>query len=199
MHKTKKPAAAMFLAAAGKLLLAAALLAMFLLFAGCGCSNDVNTGPGNSGQSNADPTTPGPEVSDEAPVDPTLPPVFVPAEIPEGFSLPPDIPEDELVAIGSGEKHFILKVTPMENFTTYYLVSATKESVADALVEAELIDGADTEDGWVVTTVTGITAEPELDGTCWVFYINEDATSNISGAIVDPACVYSLVIQSVTP
>ena len=80
-----------------------------------------------------------------------------------------DTDAEAVTEIGGGKTSFSLEVTNGEN-AQKFLVKTDKTTVGDALFEVGLIAGNETDDGFFITTVNGITANYDAEGTYWVFY-----------------------------
>lgn len=73
--------------------------------------------------------------------------------------------------VGEGKTEFSLSVTDANGKTESFNVKTDKETVCDALLDVGLIDG-DAGDSFYVKKVNGITADYDVDGTYWAFYID---------------------------
>ena len=99
----------------------------------------------------------------------------------------------EDMTVGQGSKTFICKVVNDEQTFTF-TVNTDAETVGDAMLENGLITGEEGQYGLYIKTVNGITADYDIDGYYWAFYINgEYATTGIDGAIIEEGAEYSLV------
>ncbi len=74
--------------------------------------------------------------------------------------------------IGEGEKSFSFTVTDIDGNSTEFLVLTDEATVGEALLEAKLIEGEEGQYGLYVKKVNGITADYDVDGTYWAFYID---------------------------
>lgn len=78
--------------------------------------------------------------------------------------------EKEVITdMGKGANSFLLEVVNAEN-TAKFNVKTDKTTVGEALFELNFISGNETDDGFFITTVNGITANYDAEGTYWVFY-----------------------------
>ena len=77
------------------------------------------------------------------------------------------------MSFGEGATTFTVDVVVAEQ-SVRFAVSTDKETVGAALLEHGLIDGEMGAYGLYVKKVNGITAEYEVDGTYWAFYIGDD-------------------------
>ena len=81
------------------------------------------------------------------------------------------------------------------NETSFDLTS-DKETVGDALKEAGLIEGTESDYGLYVTKVNGIEALYEVDGTYWAFYINgEYAATGVDATDLEDGATYSFKVE----
>ena len=79
---------------------------------------------------------------------------------------------------------------------TNFVVSTDKETVGDALLELNLIEGDDREYGLYVKTVNGITADYDTDGTYWAFYVNgEYASTGVDSTPVNEGDTYEFKVE----
>lgn len=74
--------------------------------------------------------------------------------------------------LGEGAKKFDFTIVDKEGNETQYEIHTDAETVGEALLALELIDGEDGDYGLYVKTVIGITADYDVDGTYWAFYEN---------------------------
>ena len=79
---------------------------------------------------------------------------------------------------------------------TNFVVNTDKETVGDALLELNLIEGDDSEYGLYVKTVNGITADYDTDGTYWAFYVNgEYASTGVDSTPVNEGDTYEFKVE----
>ena len=82
---------------------------------------------------------------------------------------------------------------------TFIVVDADgndKETVGDALLELNLIEGDDSEYGLYVKTVNGITADYDTDQTYWAFYVNgEYASTGVDSTPVNEGDTYEFKVE----
>lgn len=74
--------------------------------------------------------------------------------------------------VGQGATEFAFSVTDKDGNVTEFTVCTDKTIVGEALQEAGLIEGEDSEYGLFVKKVNGITADYNTDGTYWAFYVD---------------------------
>ena len=93
---------------------------------------------------------------------------------------------------GKGEKTIYVEVKAEEKTVTF-TVNTDKETVGDALIEHNLIDGEDGDYGLYIKVVNGITADYDVDKSYWAFYIDgEYATSGVDTTDIDENVTYRL-------
>ena len=79
---------------------------------------------------------------------------------------------------------------------TNFVVSTDKETVGDALLELNLIEGEEGDYGLYVKTVNGITADYDTDGTYWAFYVNgEYASTGVDSTPVNEGDTYEFKVE----
>ena len=72
---------------------------------------------------------------------------------------------------GNGTKRIVVEVKAEEQSVTF-TVKTDKDTVGAALLEHDLIAGEESQYGLYVKTVNGMTADYDVDGSYWAFYIN---------------------------
>lgn len=104
--------------------------------------------------------------------------------------------ETESNVLGEGETEFTCIVVDGDGNETSFEIHTDKETVGDALLELELIEGEDGEYGLYVKTVNGITADYDADGTYWAFYINDEyAQTGVDSTPVTDGDTYSFKVE----
>ena len=78
----------------------------------------------------------------------------------------------ELTTIGKGEKSFDFTVIDIDGNSTEFKVFTDKTTVGEALLELKLIEGEEGQYGLYVKKVNGVTADYDVDGTYWAFYVD---------------------------
>ena len=73
---------------------------------------------------------------------------------------------------GEGATVFYFNVVDKDGNKTAFEIHTDKTIVGDALLELGLIEGDMGDYGLYVKKVNGITADYEVDGTYWAFYVN---------------------------
>lgn len=96
---------------------------------------------------------------------------------------------------GQGETAFVLVVSYL-NETAVVTVNTDAETVGAALAELNIVAGEESEWGLYVKTVNGITADYNVDGTYWAFYIDgEYAMTGLDATEINPDSIYLLVVE----
>ena len=95
-------------------------------------------------------------------------------------------------AVGQGATTFTFSVVDLEGKTTTFQVSTDKTTVGEALLDAGLIAGDDSEYGLYVKTVNGVTVDYDKDGKYWAFYVNgEYAQTGVDSTNIEANATYS--------
>ena len=98
--------------------------------------------------------------------------------------------------LGEGSKEFALTVTDKDGNETQFEIHTDKETVGEALMVINLIDGEEGEYGLFVKTVNGITADYDADGVYWAFYVNgEYAASGVDVTQITEGDSYALKVE----
>ena len=79
-----------------------------------------------------------------------------------------------LTVKGEGATTFYFNVVDKDGGETKFEIHTDKTIVGDALIELGLIEGEAGPYGLYVKKVNGITADYDVDGTYWAFYIGND-------------------------
>lgn len=102
-------------------------------------------------------------------------------------------PASDVNVLGEGATVFDLKVTDADGSSTAYEIHTDKDTVGAALLELGLIAGEDSEYGLYIKKVNGITADFDVDGTYWAFYVNgEYAMSGADTTAIEAGATYEL-------
>lgn len=92
--------------------------------------------------------------------------------------------------------NFTVEVTDKDGNTETFAYTTDKATVGEALLAEGLIQGEDSQYGLYITEVNGITANYNVDGTFWAFYINgELAATGVDGAEVEEGAVYGFRVE----
>ena len=101
--------------------------------------------------------------------------------------------QNEPEKIGEGETEFTFKVVFDDGTEKEYLVATDKKTVGEALTDVDLIRGEESSYGLYVTTVAGVTADYDKDGSYWAFYIDgEYAQTGVDGTEIKAGSVYMM-------
>mgnify|MGYP001037459038 FL=1 len=108
-----------------------------------------------------------------------------------------NVDSDKITTVlGEGDTIFSFTVVDKEEEETIFEIHTEKETVGEALLELELIDGDDSEYGLYVKTVNGITADYDKDGIYWAFYINDEyADTGVDSTKIIEGDQYSFRMQ----
>ena len=102
------------------------------------------------------------------------------------------VSKTEVKSIGEGDTQFDFTVIDKDGAETKFKVSTDKTTVGEALIDAKLIAGEDSEYGLYVKTVNGITLDYDADGMYWAFYVNgEYAMSGVDTTEINPGESYT--------
>lgn len=115
---------------------------------------------------------------------------FIRKELPEIWQDATYVKDTEL---GEGSKTLTVKVEVEENSVTF-TIHTDAETVGDALLDLGLIEGEESQYGLYIKQVNGMTADYDVDGTYWAFYINgEYAMTGVDTTPIAEGEIYSLV------
>ena len=104
--------------------------------------------------------------------------------------------QPEVTVLGEGQTVFMLTVVDMEGSETHFEIHTDKETVGDALLELELIDGEVSQYGLYVKVVNGITADYDVNKTYWAFYIDgEYGFTGVDVTKVEAGAAYALKVE----
>ena len=94
--------------------------------------------------------------------------------------------------LGEGSKTLKVEVKVGDS-TILFTVHTDADTVGAALVEHGLLEGDEGEYGLYVKKVNGMTADYDIDGTYWAFYINgEYAMTGVDQTSIDESAAYML-------
>ena len=97
---------------------------------------------------------------------------------------------------GEGATVFYFNVVDGEGNTQKFEIHTDKTVVGEALLELELIAGDQGAYGLYVKTVNGITADYDVDGTYWAFYIgNEYGMTGVDLTEITPGATYAFKVS----
>ena len=83
-------------------------------------------------------------------------------------------PAGQTTVLGEGSKTMDFTVVDKEGITHLYTIHTDTETVGQALMELELIDGEEGPYGLYIKSVLGQVLDYETDGMYWGFYVNGD-------------------------
>lgn len=103
---------------------------------------------------------------------------------------------EDVTVLGEGSTVFTLMVTDQDGNETAFEIHTDKTTVGEALLDLDLIAGDESEYGLYVKTVNGITADYDVDGTYWAFYINgEYASTGVDAIDIEEGGSYALKVE----
>lgn len=104
--------------------------------------------------------------------------------------------QSETNVLGNGKTEFTFTVVDKDGNETQFEIHTDKETVAEALLEHNLIQGDEEAYGLYVKTVNGITADYDVDKTYWAFYINgEYAQTGVDSTKITAGDNYSFKVE----
>lgn len=110
-----------------------------------------------------------------------------------------DVGTDKVTVLGEGDTIFsflVVEKEGKETKETLFEIHTDKETVGEALLELELIDGKKSEYGLYVKTVNDITIDYDKDGMYWAFYINDEyAQTGVDSTVITEGDQYSFKME----
>ena len=104
--------------------------------------------------------------------------------------------EAQEIVLGDGSVKFTFIVVDADGNETDFVINTDKETVGDALLEQNLIEGEEGDYGLYVKTVNGITADYDTDHTYWAFYVNgEYASTGVDSTPVNEGDTYEFKVE----
>ncbi len=101
------------------------------------------------------------------------------------------VSETQSNVLGEGATKFTFTITDAEGKETSYQINTDKKTVAEALVELDLIAGEESEYGLYVKTVNGITLS-DKDRMFWALYMNgKQLQTGVSSTKITAGATYS--------
>ena len=98
--------------------------------------------------------------------------------------------------LGEGNTEFTFTVIDKDGNETVFTVKTDETTVGKALLDVNLIAGDESEYGLYVKTVNGITADYDVDGTYWAFYINgEYAMTGVDSTDITAGSTYTFKVE----
>lgn len=102
----------------------------------------------------------------------------------------------DITILGEGATQFTFLVVDADGNETAFEIHTDKEIVGEALLELGLIAGEDGDYGLYVKEVNGITADYNVDGTYWAFYVNgEYAVSGVDTTTIEADASYAFKVE----
>ena len=94
--------------------------------------------------------------------------------------------------VGEGNTSFEVTVVFVDGSSKTYTVKTDKTTVGEALLDAGLIAGEDSQYGLYVKTVDGVTHDYNADGKYWAFYVDgQYAMSGVDTTNIEAGKSYS--------
>ncbi len=157
------------------------MLSVALMLSAVGCNSGTEKKPSSSTMSEQDESSSSADANKDSSAD-------APEKEPES-------PADG-GAVGEGSTQFDFTVTDQDGVETQFEVHTDKTIVGEALQELGLIDGDESEYGLFVKTVNGITADYDVDGVYWAFYINgEYAQEGVDSTEIKEGDSYAFKVE----
>ncbi len=104
--------------------------------------------------------------------------------------------KSDVTVKGEGKTKFNFAVTDKNGSVTNYEIRTDKTIVGEALQELGLIEGDEGDFGLYVKKVNGITADFDIDGTYWAFYVNGAyATSGVDTTEIKDGESYAFKVE----
>ena len=104
--------------------------------------------------------------------------------------------EAQEIVLGDGSVKITVIVVDADGNETNFVVNTDKETVGDALLEQNLIEGEEGDYGLYVKIVNGITADYDTDQTYWAFYVNgEYASTGVGSTPVNEGDTYEFKVE----
>ena len=98
--------------------------------------------------------------------------------------------------MGEGATVFYFNVVDKDGKETKFEIHTDKTTVGEALLELGLIEGDMGDYGLYVKKVNGITAEYEVDGTYWAFYVGDDyGMTGVDMTEIQPGATYAFKVS----
>lgn len=98
--------------------------------------------------------------------------------------------------IGTGSKQFIFTVIGTDEKRVTYTIKTDKQTVAEALIENNLIKGEQGALGYVINAVNGEELNYQKDGCYWTFLINNEyAATTIDNTTIVDNTEYTLIAE----
>lgn len=96
----------------------------------------------------------------------------------------------------TGAKSFTFEVVDLDGNTETFEISTDAQYVGEALLAEGLIEGEMGDYGLYVKVVNGITADYDVDGHYWAFYVNgEYGMSGVDTTEIEDGATYSFKVE----
>lgn len=103
---------------------------------------------------------------------------------------------EEVSQIGQGEKSFYLSVFYEDGTSDNVIVRTDKTTVGEALLDLGIVAGEEGPYGLYIKTVNGVTADYDVTGTYWAFYIDGAyASTGADMTDITDGALYSFKIE----
>ena len=107
-----------------------------------------------------------------------------------------DVSATQAILLGEGKTSFNFTVKDGEGNTKAFIIRTDKTIVGEALQELGLIEGEEGQYGLYVKKVDGITADYDVNGTYWAFYVNSTmAPTGVDMTEITAGTEYSFVVS----
>ena len=114
----------------------------------------------------------------------------------ETNSTPSSQTQVDVIVKGEGQTAFDFSVVDKDGNVTYFEIHTDKDVVGQALLDCQLIEGEEGPYGLYVKTVNGITADYDVDGTYWAFYVNDEyAMTGVDATDINVADHYTFKVE----
>jgi hypothetical protein len=109
----------------------------------------------------------------------------------------PETPDPNAPTVkGEGATVFYFNVVDKDGNETKFEIHTDKTVVGDALQELGLIEGEQGDYGLYVKKVNSITADYNVDGTYWAFYIGDDyGMTGVDMTDIEPGATYAFKVS----
>lgn len=104
--------------------------------------------------------------------------------------------KEEIQKVGQGATEFDFRVTDKDGKSTDFIVCTDKKTVGEALLDAKLIEGEESQYGLFVKKVNGIVADFDVDKTYWAFAIDgEYAMAGVDQTNIESGKTYEFKVS----
>lgn len=96
----------------------------------------------------------------------------------------------------AAEKSFTFEVSYLDGTGDSFSITTTRQYVGEALLDEGLIEGEQGDYGLYVKVVNGVTADYDVDGHYWAFYVDgEYASTGVDTTEIVDGAVYSFKVE----